>query len=120
MVRLTSRRIVLKPLQDRAHPGRIGLSGAGSGMDQPAFARQVGTPDLLLKGKRRPPFAGEPLAYAVGRVPVAANDGGCWLGERMSDRGGVRRLLGSPPGAARPAEVERARAAPQGRGLLFG
>src|SRR4051794_15262472 len=76
-------------------------------MGQPAFAREVGLPDLFLKLERLPALALEPLAHAADRLPVAAEDGG----RRFSRLGlGRSRSFGGfllpPPRGAGSAEID--------------
>ncbi len=89
------RRIIPHPLQHRPHPGRVGLAGAGGGVDQPALTGEIRPPDLLLELERLPAFGLEPLADALDRLPVAAVDGRRGLGSAWAEQPRLRRP--SPP-----------------------
>jgi hypothetical protein len=69
--------IIPQPLQYGAHPRRIGLSGSGCRVNQPALTGEVGAPDLFLEGERLPAFAGKPITNTGDWLAVATDDGGC-------------------------------------------
>ena len=104
---VASRRIVAQPLQHRTHPGGVGFSRSGRGVDERALAAKVGGPHFLLERKGLPPMQREPLAHAPERLTLAAiHHSRRTAGRPVHFRGGLGRPLLPALRGARAPEID--------------